>query len=242
MKFGRRIAGFILAAAVAISSLTGQAQAQRVIPGGPNGGSEADYRNFGGFFPSADGATPGSWFNQSVGSFNYGFNGTSWDRLIVAAPGDNNASTDKGLVAASRTSLFNGGSWDRARGNIDTGALITLSAASATQNSADQTNYNGRGVMCTMNLTTFTGTSPTAYMAIQSKDTASGTYTTLTASNSIQLTAAGTIVHIHYPGQSAGGASVYAGSSVLPRTWRVAAVIGGTSPAATGTVGCSVIN
>jgi hypothetical protein len=120
--------------------------------------------------------------------------------------------------------------------NIDTAALLTFAAAGAgTTNSADQTNYNGRGIKVGLNLTTMTSAS--IVVTIQGKDAASGTYYTLLASASLSSTGF-TLLEV-YPGVTA--ASNTAASASLPRTWRVSATITGASAAVTGTVGASVI-
>jgi len=133
---------------------------------------------------------------------------------------------------------YNGTTFDRWRNNVDTGALLTLTAQGAgTVNSTDQVNYNGRGLKCLVNITAISGTSPTVTVAIQYKDTSTGAYTPLLTSAALNAVAS-TMLTV-YPGVAV-TANVSA-SDVLPRTWRISAVIGGTSPSATATVGCSVI-
>jgi hypothetical protein len=126
---------------------------------------------------------------------------------------------------------------EQARPNLDLAALITLSAASAGVNSADQANINGRGIQLGINITAITGTSPTLTVTIQGKDGASGQYYTLLASAALNAT--GFTLLTVYPGAPT-TANVSA-SQVLPRTWRVITAIGGTGPSVTATVGASVI-
>ena len=122
-------------------------------------------------------------------------------------------------------------------GPVDTGALITHTAASAGVNGADQTNINGRGIKVVVDVTAITGTVPTLTVTLQGKDTASGKYYTLLASTAIAAT--GTTVMDVYPGLTA--AANATANTTLPKTWRVISTIGGTTPAVTATVGASVI-
>jgi hypothetical protein len=122
-------------------------------------------------------------------------------------------------------------------GNLDTGALVTLAAASTGGNSPDQANYNGRGLQLGINVTAITGTSPTLTVTVQGKDSASGTYYTILASTAINAT--GFTLLTVYPG--APTTANVSSPQVLPRTWRVLYAIGGTTPAVTATIGASVI-
>ncbi len=121
-------------------------------------------------------------------------------------------------------------------GNFDTAALLTLTAqAAGTINSADQTNYNGRGAQVVFDMTVATTTS--VVINLQGKDLASGKYYNILSSAAI--TTAVTTQLTAYP-----GAPVTANISTpqpLPRVWRVQAVITGGTSAATATVGASVI-
>lgn len=121
--------------------------------------------------------------------------------------------------------------------NIDTGALLTFTAASTGANSADQSNPGGDGLKLVIDITAITGTTPTLTVTIQGKDTASGKYYTILASAA--LSSVSTTVLTVFPGITA-SANV-AANDILPRTWRVSAVIGGTTPAVTATIGASVV-
>lgn len=121
--------------------------------------------------------------------------------------------------------------------NVDTAALVTLAAASAGGQSADQTNLRGRGVKLAIDITAITGTGPTLTVKIQGKDAASGKYYDILSSAA--LSAVGTTVLEVYPGVA--NAANAAQGVALPRTWRVSYAIGGTTPAVTATIGASVI-
>ena len=140
-------------------------------------------------------------------------------------------------VVLESPALFNGATADRQRGNVDTGALVTLAAASAGGNSADVTNYNGRGLQLGVNITALAGSAPTLTVTVQGKDAASGQYYTLL--QSAALAAVGFTLLTVYPGAPA--AANVSSPQVLPRTFRVLYAIGGTTPGVTATVGASVI-
>lgn len=151
------------------------------------------------------------------------------------------AATQDGVAAQNvvmeSPALFNGATADRQRGNVDAGALVTLAAASAGGNSADQTNYNGRGLQLGVNITALAGTTPTLTVTVQGKDTASGQYYTLLQSTA--LAAVGFTNLTVYPGAPA--VANVSSPQVLPRTFRVLYAIGGTTPGVTATIGASVI-
>jgi hypothetical protein len=130
-------------------------------------------------------------------------------------------------------SLFNGTTFDRQRGNVDLGAVLTLAAATSAQNSADLTNYNGRGLQLGVNVTSLTGTSCT--VSVQGKDVASGQYYTLLTSPAI--TAPGFMLLTLYPG--APSTPNLSSPQVLPRTFRV--LFTPTSATVTATIGASII-
>jgi hypothetical protein len=135
--------------------------------------------------------------------------------------------------------MWNGAAWDPQRGNYDTGALITFANnAAGTFNSGDQTNFNGRGVLCVGNLTVNAGTGNSITLNFQTKDLASGTYITLLSSAALAAPSAG--AYTVYPGVTV-SANVSA-SSPVGRVFRVQAVVAGTGLTNAGTVGCSVIN
>lgn len=138
-------------------------------------------------------------------------------------------------VLAQNPALWNGAAMDRQRGNIDA-TLVTLAAATASGNSIDIVNYNGRGLQLGINLTAVAGTLPTLVVTVQGKDL-SGTYYTLLASSAIS--AAGFTLMSVYPGMIA--VANAAASTPLPRTFRISYTIGGTAPAFTGAISASVI-
>ena len=147
-----------------------------------------------------------------------GYNGTTFDRLV--STGDNAdavaVATLGELLTLARNSLFNGAAWDRARGNTEA-TVLASAARTTTTNSADQTNYNARGVHVLLNVTAVPGVD-TVTLSIQGKDPVSAVYYTLLTG----LAVVGTGVNVYkvFPGITA--VANGAASDVLPRTWRVA--------------------
>ena len=179
-----------------------------------------------------------AWFGTvgSLGTFITGLNGT---QVTVQAQSIDaiSASSTNGLSTGSFNNIYNGTTWDRVRGNIDTAALINYTAAAAGTNGTDQINYNARGVKLVIDITALTGVSPTLTVTVQGKDAASGKYYTILASAALAAVATTTLEI--YPG-IATAANATQGVT-LPRVWRVITTITGTTPAVTATVGASVI-
>jgi hypothetical protein len=126
------------------------------------------------------------------------------------------------------------GTWDRWRNNMDL-TILASAARTATNQSSDITNYNGRGMHLVIDVTAASAT-PSVVFTIQGKDALSGKYYTILASSAI--TGTGTTVLKVHPGiTAAANASV---SDLLPRTWRIDATHA-DSDSITYSVGASVI-
>ena len=110
---------------------------------------------------------------------------------------------------------------------------LKLTAASASTDSGDLENISSVGASIVIDITAITGTTPTATFTVQGKDPVSGKYYTILASTALNAT--GTTVLKIYPGLTVAANSV--ASDVLPRTFKVAVTIAGTTPAVTATVG-----
>lgn len=129
-------------------------------------------------------------------------------------PGDGLAATSKpAIVSTAIQHRFNGTTYDRERGNVETGALVVPTTSSV--NGADQTNHNGRGITVVVDITALTGTSIT--FTIQGKDPTSGKYYTLLVSAA--LVGTGTTILRVGPGLTAAANTV--ANDQLPRTFRV---------------------
>lgn len=144
---------------------------------------------------------------------------------------------------ASDAFQFNGTSWDRARNN----AIVTMGdtgAKTATFNGATQTNYNSAGAIITVAVGTVSGTSPT--LTAQLQVSYDGTNFLNYGPASTAITATGTIMFVVYPSNmtvagatpaalTTGATQTVVINSPLPRTWRLAYTIGGTTPSFTFT-------
>lgn len=125
------------------------------------------------------------------------------------------------------------------RQNAEPGGFTPFSGQGVgTYNTADQFNAAAKGIRIWVVVTAFTGTTPTLTVAIQEKDPASGNYDTILVTANI--TGVGTTILTVYPGLTAAANSV--ANNVLPRTWRIQSVVGGTTPALTATIGiCTIV-
>lgn len=131
----------------------------------------------------------------------------------AAALGDGSGNPTTPLVGASGQ-LYNGSTWDRQRGNLE-GVLLANQARTETVSSADQTNYNGRGIHVILDVIDITDT-PSIILKIEGKS-ASGKYYTLLEGAAV--TGTGTHVYKVMPwAENVANVSV---SDLLPRTWRV---------------------
>ena len=116
--------------------------------------------------------------------------------------------------------------------NISTVAL-KMTGQTTTTNSGDLDSISGSVGVFVVDITAFTGTTPTAVFTVEGKDPASGKYYTIL--QSAPLVGVGTtILRVFLGGTPA--ANLIA-NDVVPRTFRVTCTIGGTTPALTATVG-----
>ena len=159
----------------------------------------------------------------------WGFNGTQFDRIRSAADNaDGLAVITLGALRVLGEHLaFNGTSYDRWRTNMDNVTLAALSASTTSSQSADQINYNARGLKVFINVTAFSGTSIT--FKIQGKDPVSGVYFDMLTGTAI--TATGTQLLTIYPGLTAVANTT--ATDVLPRTWRLSWAISSATVTAT---------
>src|SRR5262249_18335382 len=87
-----------------------------------------------------------------VGVIKYSGGIGSSDGINNGAVLGNLADNNAGAVALGAPLSFNGSTWDRQRGNVET-TLLASASRTATVSSADQTNYNGRGVQVDIDIT-----------------------------------------------------------------------------------------
>ena len=144
----------------------------------------------------------------------------------AAALADASGNPTTAMVGAA-TELFNGTSWDRQRGNFNVNTGDT-GAKTATGAGATQTNYNATGAILAFIIGTVSGTTPTCVFKLQGSNDNGTTWYDIPGAVTPSITASGNYVLAVYPGvTSAANAAV---SYPLPRTWRVAWTIGGTTP------------
>lgn len=152
------------------------------------------------------------------------------------AANTNSADTVSTAVTLSTSSynfLFNGTSWDRQRTNLDA-VLINAVAATTSQTSADQVNFNGRGVIATVNMTAVGIGSVTC--VIQGRDP-TGQYYTLLSGAAI-ITNVMTVYTV-YPG--APTTATVSTNSPLSRVWRINCTANNAN-ATSYTVAATVVN
>jgi hypothetical protein len=177
------------------------------------------------------------------------WNGTTWDRAkggtagagtglmgvgmpasTIAADAIGNAPlalTDLGggvRALAVDTALFNGTTWDRQRNNVE-GTALTSAARTTATNSADIVNYNGRGILITLDVSAASGTGGIT-VRIAAKDLASGNYANLNNAPTA-VTAISTTTYLLYPGATTGATQTTNGT--LPRTFRISVGVGDAS-------------
>jgi hypothetical protein len=178
----------------------------------------------------------------------WGLNG----QLVVGLPavnvsGDGNtavgwidAGGNTGRAALVALTGYNGtgtAAWDRWANNQDL-TLLASAARTATTNTADQTNANGKGVVVYLAITAASGTGG-LQVSIQGKDPVSGNYFLL-ATLGAAVTTTGNKAYMFYPGAASGGSLQAGAQMVLPRTWRVQ-IVHGDGTSYTYSVGCSVV-
>lgn len=130
--------------------------------------------------------------------------------------------------------LYNGTTFDRMRTNLDNISLVASASYTTTQTGTDQTNYNHRGLIVTLDMTTVGTGSVT--LEIDMKDPVSGKYVALLTGSAVTTNV--TNIYTVYPGNTV-SANVSV-STILPRTWRVK-VTANNANAATYSVGASLV-
>jgi hypothetical protein len=114
---------------------------------------------------------------------------------------------------------------------------LALTNVTATTNGGDLQNLGGRYAHVVINITSITGTAPTATFTVQGKDAISGSYYTILASTALNA-AATTVLRIG-PGLTA--AANLVANDVMPPTFRVIMTAGGTITDLDATVGVSLV-
>ena len=127
---------------------------------------------------------------------------------------------------------FNGTTWDRARNNHNV-AVEASSAKVASGNGSTQTNFNASGLFVWVNVTAVSGTTPTLTVRVQWSPDGGTTWLDLDTTNAQTASITGVTAAVLriYPGiATAANAAL---NAPLPRTWRLAWTVGGTTPSFT---------
>ncbi len=141
-----------------------------------------------------------------------------------------------GHLNAHALELFNGAAWDPQRNNTEL-TLLTSAARTATTASAEQVNYNARGVLLYFNVSAVPGTD-TVQLTVEGKDPVSGNWGQIWAPAAISATVQPGR-YMLYPGVGAANLTGQA-SAALPRIWRVRVIHSGVG-SFTYSVGASLI-
>jgi hypothetical protein len=128
---------------------------------------------------------------------------------------------------------FNNTTWDRFRNNEGNITVDSSGARTTTGVGTTGVNFNHTGVFIFINVTAATGTTPTLVLRVQWSGDNGTTWFDLDTTNAqtASITTTGTFALKVYPGLTA--AANAACNSPLPRTWRLAWTIGGTTPSFT---------
>jgi hypothetical protein len=109
--------------------------------------------------------------------------------------------------------------------------LFATAARTATVNGSDVNNWRHRGIRLWLDITAVSGTVPVLDVKVQSKDHISGKYVDIPSAAFAQKSGVGSDDLLVYPGVAeTANRSV---SDVVPKTFRVVATIGGTTPSFT---------
>lgn len=163
--------------------------------------------------------------------------------MIASAAGADGTANPTGVALFNYPRNFNSSTWDRVYGNYNT-TTGDVGAKTTTFNGATQTNFNARGATITVLCGTVTGTSPTLSARLQWSPDAGTTWYNISSTSSNVTATGDAIVFQVYPTNfsvagatptdlTTGATQTVQLNTVLPRTWRVAYTIGGTTPSFT---------
>ena len=154
----------------------------------------------------------------------YGNGGAAGDTSIPVslAGADAVANTVDGVRTVPMPMLFNGTTWDRQRNNEEI-TLLASAARTATTSSAEQVNYNARGIVLIVDCTAITAT-PSVQLQVLSGLV--GSTAKFLFGIATHITAVGMTAYLLYPGVLAGAAGGYseAVNLTIPRRWKITMV------------------
>lgn len=123
--------------------------------------------------------------------------------------------------------------------NAATSAVVASAARTADGNSSDLTNSSAKGVTLFVNVSAISGVGATLLLKAQVKDSVSGGYVDVPGAVTAAIIATGLAMITIYPGLLAAANSVV--NMPLPRDWRLAWTISGTTPSITFSVGAAYL-
>ena len=182
-----------------------------------------------------------AWFNEfgALGTFITGQSDAT--ALTIQNPDSDGVAVGAltGMQVGSVGLIFNETTIDRVRGNTDVTQLASA-ARTASTNGPDQTNFNSKGVIITLDVTVDPGGGETLQLLVQHKDAVSSAYESLLDDGANATPGRRTV--IVYPGVGAAANDVDTVNGYpLPRTWRVR-VVHSAGGSWTYSVGASNIN
>ena len=130
------------------------------------------------------------------------------------------------------------GQGQRQMGNV-VGTLLASAARTTTTNGAALANPNHRGIALHLNITAFSGTSPTIQLRINAINPVTGSPFVIWLP-AAQPAATGEFLYVLYPDTVAMTTTV-AMNGILPRPFSVDVVIGGTTPSITFSLSYSLL-
>jgi len=139
--------------------------------------------------------------------------------------------------------LFNGSSWDRWRNNTEV-TVLPMGTRTTSGNSAEQINYNAKGVMVFLYVSAVSGSFAAGEglrLRVETRDPASGIWRRLIDYIG-PYTTTGLWNILIYPAATDTAGMIDSENDIpLPRRWRVGYTITGTNPSFTFSVGASYI-
>ncbi len=135
---------------------------------------------------------------------------------------------------------FNNTTWDRERNNYGVSVESSSAKGSSGNSAAAITNFNARGAEFIFNVSAVSGTGPTLAIKLQVQDIVSGAWVDVPGAVTASITATGTYRLQVYPGITEVANSKV--SYALPRAYRFAWTLGGTSPSFTFSIGAHYVN
>jgi len=123
-------------------------------------------------------------------------------------------------IAGAGKLLYNGATWDRERNNHE---VIVLASAARTgdTNSADQVNYNARGIALLLDVTAV-GSPAGQIDAINVQAKIGSNYVTVYSFGTLTINATGQHAFLVYPGAATAGSWKMAPvQGIIPKNWRI---------------------